>query len=247
MKILLLDIETAPNLVHVWGLWNQNVGTPQIIDSGYVLCWAAKWLGEEKVFFSSIYHDGPKQMLKNIHKMLDEADAVVHYNGTKFDIPTLNKEFLLYNLKPPAPYKQIDLLKTARSQFKFPSNKLDYIAQALELGKKIKHIGHELWIQCMANNEDAWKIMEEYNKQDVVLLEKVYYKLLPWIKGHTNYNLYDSTLVCPTCSSKHYQKRGYAVNITTKYQRYQCSDCGSWFRDTKNVGPKPGERFVTVA
>lgn len=247
MKILLLDIETAPNLVHVWGLWQQNVGLPQIIDSGYVLCWAAKWLGEEEVFFSSTYHDGPKQMLKNIHNLLDAADAVVHYNGQKFDIPTLNKEFLLYNLKPPAPYKQIDLLKTARQQFKFPSNKLDYIAQALDLGKKVKHIGHELWIQCMANNEDAWKMMEEYNVGDVVLLEKVYYKLLPWIKGHANYSIYNSSaLVCPNCGGIHYQRRGYSYTSTCKYQRYQCTDCGTWFRDTKSLAPSAGHKFTSV-
>lgn len=76
-------------------------------------------------------------MLKQIHALLNEADAVVHYNGAKFDIPTLNKEFILHGLPPPAPYKQIDLLRTARSQFKFPSNKLDYIAQALDLGKRL--------------------------------------------------------------------------------------------------------------
>lgn len=247
MRILLLDIETAPNLVHVWGLWQQNVGLPQIIDSGYVLCWAAKWLGEDEVYFSSVYHDGPKQMLKSIHKMLDEADAVVHYNGTKFDIPTLNKEFLLYNLKPPAPYKQIDLLKTARSQFKFPSNKLDYIAQALDLGKKVKHIGHELWIQCMANNDEAWKMMEDYNKNDVVLLEKVYYKLLPWIKGHANYSLYSgNSLVCPNCGGSEYHKRGFSYTSACKYQRYQCTSCGGWFRDTKSLAPSAGHKFTVI-
>lgn len=247
MKILLLDIETAPNLVHVWGLWQQNVGLPQIIDSGYVLCWSAKWLGEESIAFSSIFHDGPKQMLKGIHSLLEEADAVVHYNGTKFDIPTLNKEFLLYNLSPPAPYKQIDLLKTARSQFRFPSNKLDYVAQALGLGKKTKHIGHELWIQCMANNNEAWKMMEEYNKNDVILLEKVYYKLLPWIKGHVNYSLYSNdSFVCPHCGGSDYQKRGFAYTITCKYQRFQCNSCATWFRDTKSVAPVAGMKYKEV-
>jgi len=112
IKILLLDIETAPNLVHVWALWQQNVSIKQIIDAGYVLCWSAKWYGEEKIYFDSIHQSDPKSMLVKIHQMLDECDAVIHYNGAKFDIPTLNKEFLLYKMKPPAPYKQIDLLRT---------------------------------------------------------------------------------------------------------------------------------------
>jgi len=115
MKILLIDIETAPNVAHVWGLWQQNVGLPQIIDAGYVLCWSAKWLDNDEVMFSSTFHDGREQMLSKIHELLDEADAVIHYNGTKFDIPTLHKEFLLDGFAPPSPIKEIDLLKTVIS------------------------------------------------------------------------------------------------------------------------------------
>lgn len=248
MKILLLDIETAPNLVTVWGLWNQNVSINQIMDAGYVLCWAAKWLDDTDVMYSSIFHHKPKQMLKYIHSLLDEADAVIHYNGSKFDIPTLNKEFILHGLPPPAPYKQIDLLKTARSQFKFPSNKLDYIAQALDLGRKLKHRGHELWIACMNKDPEAWMEMEEYNIQDVLLLEKVYKTLLPWIKHHPNVGLYnkDTALVCPHCGTAKYQKRGFTYTSSYKYQRYQCKNCKAWFRDTNNIGYKPKERFQNV-
>lgn len=237
MKILLLDIETAPNTAHVWGLWQQNVGLPQILESGYVMCWAAKWLGEEEIFFDSIMKSSSRNMLKRIHALLDKADAVVHYNGTKFDIPTLNKEFVLHEMAPPAPYKQIDLLSVARKQFKFPSNKLDYVAGALGLGNKIPNIGHELWIRCMAKDKDAWVSMEEYNKHDVKLLEEVYYRLLPWIKNHPNLSLYtkDEVETCPNCGGYHYQKRGYAYTGASRYQRYQCQDCGTWFRDIKSI------------
>ena len=245
MKKLHLDIETAPNIAHVWGLWQQNVGLPQLIDSSYVLCWAAKWDGEEKIIFSSVFKEGPKEMLTKIWKLLEEADAVIHYNGTKFDIPTLNKEFLLYGFTPPAPYKQIDLLRVARNQFRFPSNKLDYVAQALGLKGKTKHIGHELWIRCMANDPEAWKMMEEYNINDVILLEQVYGKLLPWIKTHANQSLYSvDPSVCPNCASKSHNKRGFYYTNNCKYQRYKCNDCGTWFRTTKSE-PKPvGDRFV---
>lgn len=239
IKILLLDIESAPNLVHVWGLWQQNVGLPQIIDSGYVLCWAAKWYGEKEIMYSSIL-DSPKRMLKRIHTLLNECDVVIHYNGQKFDIPTLNKEFIQHGMLPPAPYKQIDLLKTARAVFRFPSNKLDYIAQALGLGKKFKHKGHELWIDCMAKKKEAWVEMEAYNKQDVSLLEKLYIKFLPWIKNHPNTTLYtaDTSIACPTCNSSTYQRRGFAYTTVGKYQRYQCITCGSWFKDRKNLSYK---------
>lgn len=232
MKILLLDIETAPNLVHVWGLWQQNVGLNQILDSGYVLCWAAKWYGEEQVYFDSVQSKKPRSMLLSIHKMVNDADAVIHYNGTKFDMPTLNKEFLLHGLPPPAPYKQIDLLKTARGQFKFPSNKLDYIAQRLNLGKKVEHQGHELWIKCMAGDKAAWQVMKEYNINDVILLERVYDLLKPWVKGHPNHGVYENGLCCTNCGSLNYKRSGWAYTSAHKYQRYACKDCGTWFKGT---------------
>jgi len=247
MKILLLDIETAPNLVHVWGLWGQNVGTNQIIDSGYVMCWAAKWYGEDEVFFDSIYRSKPKKMIKSIHKLIDEADAVVHYNGSKFDMPTLNKEFLMFGLNPPSPVKQIDLLRTTRRQFKFPSNKLDYIAKVLGLGQKTHHKGHQLWIDCMNKDQEAWVIMEEYNINDVILLERVYDRLLPWITNHPNVSVHDDIVCgCPHCGSTRHQRRGTAITKAGKYQRYQCKDCGSWFRSVRNEGLSMKERYISV-
>lgn len=233
MKILLLDIETSPNTAHVWGLWQQNVSINQLMESSYVLCYAAKWLNSDEMLFDSVQQSKPKAMLKGIHGLLNEADAVVHYNGTKFDIPTLNKEFLLHRYSPPSPYKQIDLLRVVRSQFRFPSNKLDYVAQRLGLGQKHAHEGHELWVKCMNGDKDAWKRMADYNIQDVILLEDLYNTLLPWIKNHPNKNLHSDNPCCPTCGDTHLQKRGTAISATGTYQRYQCRACGSWSQGTK--------------
>lgn len=235
MKILLLDIESSPNTAHVWGLWQQNVSINQLMESSYVLCYAAKWYGEKEVMFDSVHKSRPKTMLKGIHGLLNDADAVVHYNGTKFDIPTLNKEFLLHSFNPPSPYKQIDLLRVVRSNFRFPSNKLDYVAQRLNLGKKHEHEGHELWVKCMNGDKDAWKRMEKYNIQDVVLLENLYGHLLPWIKSHPNHNLFSDGHVCPNCSSSSLQRRGTAISATGTYQRYQCRSCGTWSQSTKSI------------
>lgn len=247
MKILLLDIETAPHLAHVWGLWDQRVGLSQLLESGYTLCWAAKWLGEKEVFFGSV-KQGADRMTRDIHKLMNEADAIVHYNGNKFDIPTLNKDFLLNGLPPPSPAKQIDLLRVVKQRFRFPSNKLDYVSQRLELGGKVEHSGHELWIKCMAGDPEAWAKMAAYNVQDVRLLEKLYHKLRPWIKGHPNHGLYnpDNSEVCPKCGSENHQRRGTEKTSTCVYQRFQCCSCGGWFRGARNVGPKPSQKFANL-
>lgn len=243
MKILLLDIETAPNLVHTWGLFNQNISINSIIDSGYTICWSAKWLGDKEIFSSSML-DGNDHMLQLIHQLLDESDAVITYNGTRFDIPTLNKEFIKHGLTPPAPYKQIDLLRTARGQFRFTSNKLDYVAQFLGLGSKVKIKTQDLWKRCMAGEPKAMKEMTLYNRHDVVLLERVYEVMKPWIKNHANHSVHSAKLVCPNCGSEHYQRRGYAHTGAGSYARYNCNKCATWFRSNHSEAAK--DKFLGV-
>lgn len=245
MKILLLDIETSPNQAFVWGLWNQNVGLSQLIDSSETLCWSAKWYGTDEVIFDSINQSSRRRMVRRIHRLIDASDIVVHYNGSRFDLPTLNKEFLLHDLEPPAPIKQIDLLKVVRKQFRFPSNKLDYVAQALKLGNK-NPTTFRLWVDCMRGDQEAWKTMQEYNIHDVLLLEKLYDRLKPWIKHPINHSVVNAALVCPNCGSQEYRKRGFAFTATCKYQRYQCKGCGSWFRATTSIAPKAGEKFAQL-
>jgi DNA polymerase elongation subunit (family B) len=234
-KVLLFDIETAPVTAYVWGLYDQNVSIDQIVDHGRVLCVSWKWLGDKSTSYVRV--DGnEKSALKQIHSALDEADYVVHYNGTKFDIPTLHREFLLHELAPPSPVKEIDLLRTVRRKFRFSSNKLDYVCQRLGLGNKVQHKGMSLWRGCMENKKADWKVMKEYNIHDVVLLEKLYKKLLPWVVSHPNVTLHaDSSDACPRCGGLHYVSRGLQHNATRSYQRYQCKGCNGWFRGTKAV------------
>lgn len=236
--MLLLDIETAPNIAHVWGLYKQNVGINQIQAPGYVMCWAAKWYGDTKVSYARVGYEngqvtGAREMLEPIWAMLDEADIVVHYNGKSFDIPTLNKEFVLHGFMPPSPYRQVDLLKVCRAQFRWPSNKLDYVCRQLGIGKKVKHAGHELWNQCMAGDERAWATMRRYNRNDVVILEALYDRLMPWIKGHPNHNLWSGRPCCVRCGSHNLQSRGTQVTTSLSFARYQCTDCGTWNRSAK--------------
>jgi len=236
VKILLLDIETYPHIAYVWGLFKQNIPISHIAEPGRTACWAAKWYGEEEVFFGAEWED--EDFIGKIWDLLYEADVVVHYNGSRFDIPTLNREFILAGGQPPAPYHEIDLLRPARKHFRFPSNKLDYISQELGIGQKIAHRGMDLWTGCMHNDKECQVEMEEYNRQDVVLLEPLYEKLLPWIDNHPHVGLYtdsDEEIVCRNCGSSDLQKRGFQTTRLLKYQRYRCNNCGKWNRTKTSV------------
>lgn len=242
MKILVLDIETAPNTAHVWGLFKQTIAINQILDTGRVMCFAAKWAGERKkpVFFSE-HTDGHVETIEAAHDLLTEADAVLSFNGERFDLPTLNREFLKYQLTPPSPYAHIDLLKVAKRRFRFASNKLDHLARELGVKRKVSHRGHQLWIDCMNGDDKAWREMEVYNKGDVITLEQIYQQMIPWIDTHPNVGLYiedrhDPT--CTNCGSVDVHSRGIQRNKTLSYQRFQCNDCGTWLRARYPEGKK---------
>lgn len=219
-----------------WDLWQPLMDIGKIKEPTRLLCFSAKWLGDpnrETVFWSLL--DGRETMVRAAHVLLDEADVVMTWNGRKFDIPHLNREFLEAGLKPPAPYKQIDLYEVVKRQFRFPSNKLQYVSTALGFKGKVGHEGLRLWLKCMDGDPAAWKRMERYNRQDVILLEGLYGKLQPWIPGHPSWAAWQGqdVQVCPACSSSKLQARGYAYTLQSVYRRYQCQDCGKWSRATK--------------
>lgn len=245
MRTLLLDIETAPNQVWAWGLFDQNININQIIEPARMLCFSAKWLDEKPIMFFSEWDDGHTGMVRAAHELLDEADAVVHYNGKRFDIPHLNREFLLEGFVPPSPYAQIDLYQTVKSRFRFASGKLDHVAQELGLGGKIHHEGVDLWLKTMAGDPKAQKRMERYNRQDTKLLQGLYEMLLPWIVGHPNRRLYDGG-ACPVCAAdvSHLKRRGFATTRGGRYRQYQCDVCGSWARDSRREAGSPVQASV---
>ena len=234
-KILLFDIETAPNLGYVWGKWEQDV--IEFDRQWYMLCFCAKWLGDKKVMTHalpdfSLYKKDPendKELVKKLWELFNEADIIIAHNGDEFDIKKSNARFIYHGFTPNPHYKTIDTKKIAKKYFSFESNKLDDLGQYLKVGKKLSTGGFALWRGCMAGDKKSWKTMVEYNKQDVVLLEHVYLRLRPWMKDHPNLNVINLTLsACPACGSEDLHKRGFSITRSGQKQRYQCQDCGMW-------------------
>jgi len=233
LKTLLLDIETAPNLGYTWGKYEQDV--VKFVHEWYIMCFTAKWLDSGKTVtmalcdFAEYDQDSrnDKKLAEELHKLLDEADIVVAHNGDKFDLKRIHSRFVVHGLTPPSPYKSVDTLKVVKKYFGFNSNKLNDLGEMLNLGTKIDTGGFSLWEDCMNGNKAAWKKMKAYNKQDVNLLEKVYLRVRPWM---TNHPLADHShdINCHVCSRTTVQKRGYTFTKVSRYQRYQCQDCGSW-------------------
>ena len=175
-------------------------------------------------------------MLKSLHKLLDEADIVVTQNGIKFDIPKIYAKFIEYGIKPPSPFKNVDTCKIAKSVFGFSSNKLDDIGKLLKVGRKVNTGGFELWEGCMYGDIKCWNKMLKYCKNDVLLLERVYKKMLPFINSHPNRNYYsEEKMNCPKCGSNKVKRSGYHYLSYGKRQRYECLNCGGWCSGDKII------------
>ncbi len=201
-----------------------------------MLSFSYKWLGEQKIHTHALNdYPGYKKNLEDdyhlvndLHKLFYAADILIAHNGDRFDIRKANARFIKYGLKPPSPSKSIDTLKAARKYFQFESNRLNDLGAYLGLGKKLPTTGFDLWRRTMAGETKAWDLMKRYNRRDVVLLEKVYLKLRPYMATHPNLGLYQDRPCCPACQSMNVQRRGVIVSAARKYVRYQCQSCGNW-------------------
>lgn len=237
MRILTLDIETSPAVAYTFGTRNVFITNDQIITPTRTLCWAAKWHGEKRVITGSEWADGQHEMLCRLWCLLDEADAIITYNGKSFDIPHIQRGFLEMGLTPPSPYHHIDLYMTVRSKFRFISGKLDYVVQTLDLGGKAATGGFALWAGVMTDDPKAQAKMQRYNNQDVRITESLYDEIRPWISNHPNVALYsDKAHACPQCASENLQKRGVKRTNVSTFQQWVCNDCGTWSRSGKRIG-----------
>lgn len=237
-KILIWDIESSPILGYTWGLWEQNV--IHVVNDWKLLTVSWTWYGSGEYNAKQLcdfkgYKKGSlddSELALFVRDLLNEADYSVAHNGNAFDVKKVNAKFAEHGIIPPAPHTQIDTLMIARRNMKMSSNKLDHLGNIFGVGRKIKHSGFDLWLRCMAGEKAAWEEMREYAVQDVVLLEQVFEKLLPWTKG-INYGLFKEGDVCHNCGSSKLRQEGQFKTQTTSKPAFVCLDCGSWSKGKK--------------
>jgi hypothetical protein len=224
-RVLFLDIEWKPAVAYVWRMYDENISPDQLIDEGGLLCFCAHWLGEKKPLFFSEWEHGAAEMAFQAFQLLSEADAVVTYNGDRYDLPKLRGHLLLNGMRDVPPPTSIDLIKTVK-KLGFVMNKLAYIGPLLNAGKKFKHEGFQLWRSVLEGDQKAQTRMEKYCVQDVQVLRELYERVKPFIKDHPH--LGDAKGACGSCGSNHLQQRGWRRTKVFKVQRLQCQDCGGW-------------------
>lgn len=233
-KILIFDIETRPAKSYHWRMFKENISVEQLIEPSSILCVGMKWFGESTVEVVSVWDMSEEEMLRYVHSKIMEADAVVGKNSIKFDLPHLKTWFLKYDLDPLPALTHVDLEKVARWNFKFQSNKLEYIVEFLELGHKMDTNGFKLWKEVMEGDERAQAKMKRYCARDVRITDKLYRRMRGWISDHPALRSIGSE-ACPACGGRKTKKDGVRYTKCYHIQRHKCLNpkCRSWFSGKK--------------
>lgn len=237
-RILLYDIETSPNLAYVWGKWQQDVIAYE--SERELLCFAYQWYGENKIHcMSKEGQSNDKKLVKQLANLLEEADISIAHNGDEFDRKIVKARMLYWNMKPLKINCSVDTKKVAKNYFKFNGNGLEDLCKFLGIGNKKRTPGFSMWLGCMNDLSKDWKLMREYNKHDVSLLNKLYKRMLPYIENHPNISRIlnpnmKSQDKCPSCLSIKIKRDGIRATLSKVSQMWQCLLCGkNWITSYK--------------
>ncbi len=252
MKILILDLETAPLMGFVWKLFKTNIGLNQIVSDSYMLSYAAKWHDDDRIFYKDQRHkanyEDDKSLVISLKKLIDEADMVVGHNVKNFDLRVFNGRCLEHGIPPTSSYRAIDTMLIAKKHFKLPSYKLEYLTNKYNTTyKKLKHEefpGFDLWREVVLNrNKKAWQVMDKYNRHDVLATEELYFNTLFTWDNDTNYFNYQADQNLCRCGSNDWVRNGIHRTPQSQFQRYKCKPCGYEWRSTKSLNRS---RFVST-
>lgn len=234
IRRLFIDLETAPNLVLSWRVGHKiNLDYANILKERAIICACWSWEGEAKVHHAEWSKDqNDKPVLGPLLKAMDEADEVVGHNLDRFDVPWVKTRCLFHKLPTFPAYKTVDTLQWARRKFYFNSNRLDYIAQFLGLGGKLK-TEFGLWKAIVLDKDaKALKRMVMYCQHDVTLLKRVWARLAEVMphKTHVGVLAGKQPWSCPHCGSTNVKvsKTRTTAKGGVQYQMV-CNDCGRFY------------------
>jgi ribosomal protein S27AE len=238
-RILIIDIERLPGEVTL-DMWHPRdfkrvnyVHPDRWSTLPSTVCYAAKWYGERKVEFVAQWDGGAEAMTRRAWELYDEADAVVTFNGKRFDNKVLASDWVVAGLTPPSPWRDVDLFTVASREFAFESRSLAHLCERLGIAGKSGHYNAAEAKAAAAGDVKAQRSLARYNREDVRATERAYDRLGAWIKDHPHHGLYSGEeRSCPRCGSTSLTQHGWHRTAVTAYARMRCDDCGAFSRLT---------------
>lgn len=252
-KIVFLDTEIAKSLYAKFPPKHPEYDSyKNLIKDWWIICACWKFAGVDEIHTVSVLDD-KKRFKKNpsddfyivqtLHTVLSQVDVLVGHNLGKFDWKKFYARVLFHGLKPIPKPLIIDTMLLAKGLGEFTSASLEYLTKYFNLPTKASNRGNDMWNDVVRlifenNLTGAEAVIKEvlvYCGPDVIACEALYNYLIPHAPARQRVNLNLFKLGgCPHCSSPTLIKRGFAYTTTAKYQRYQCTTCGSYSQDKKS-------------
>ena len=237
IKRLFLDIETCPNVGLFWRTGPKvSIDHKSILFPARIITAAYKWEHEKTAHAFTWtpgpqFHENDEQLVKSLVPVMAKADEVVAHYGDRFDLPWIRGRAMKHGIVCPA-FKSIDTKAWSSRLFYLPSNKLDFLADYLGIGTKLR-TEYDLWVDItFRQDKKALKKMVEYNIHDVELLEQVYHKLSDYGPVHTHVGVLEGKdkWSCARCGSENVKsvKKVVTAAGTLKFEM-NCNDCNKYY------------------
>ena len=159
-------------------------------DVSHILSWAIKLKGGRVVtdFITKkeLFNDGDESRViaDLLNEMRKYKILVGYYSGSMhFDIPYIRTKALHYDLEFPE-YSSIyhfDIYNTAKSKLKLSRCSLENVCAYLNIKGKTP-LDRAIWMKARYGNPSAIAQVVEHNIADVVILEELHDKLVPFRK-----------------------------------------------------------------
>lgn len=112
---------------------------------------------------------------------INEFDMIVTFNGYYFDVPFLNARGAYYHLNPiRADIKHVDLFFVMKRNFKLANKSLEAACRFFGIAGKTT-LNPRIWAKAHVWNKDAMDYIVKHNRADVVILERLYNRIVPYL------------------------------------------------------------------
>ena len=157
---------------------------------GHMISWAMKPMGEPEKFFGWTRKEAinwdrmDRRIMKELLEELNEYDLIVTYFGTGFDLKFIRTRAMILGLEGFPTFGQLkhfDVYYAVRNKMCLYSNRLAVATQALGIEGKTPLLP-TIWGPGRLGYPDAMKQIEEHNREDVKILEELYYEIAPYVQ-----------------------------------------------------------------
>lgn len=241
-KILILDVERLPGITkQFWwdrgDLKNRYIAYESVERQPRTTIVCAKWYHEADVIQLAEWDPGGrKKFLRNVHKLMSQADTIVGHFITGADLPWLaNDLHVEANLPPLPPFKTIDTLKVIRKVFGAgaPFKSLDAFCQIVGLESKTDRYDARAMERAVTDKSVADRErLVAYCAGDVIATQGLLDWLIPYLPNPPALFVdgKDKLTVCHRCGHDTEPiPRRYVANVLT-YSMRRCTECGGYSR-----------------